>query len=81
MAATFNSNPQSSMSFFSSSSIIKKASGEVVADNDPVPLGLSFKESFKNESPLPATAGGTMGPSPTNTFTGPDSCLDIDYEF
>lgn len=50
-------------------------------DKDPQPFGLQFQEAFyMNENNSPEQ-GITMGQSPTNTPSGSDSCLDMDYEF
>jgi hypothetical protein len=69
--------------FFSHSSIFKKMTGEQIkSDQDPMPFGLSLQESFDKQTNLNEQKGiPSHGPSPTNCYTGSDSCLDLDVQF
>lgn len=65
--------------FFSHSSILKKPFEEWSTNNDdPTPFGLHLQEAFPDNQ-LPEN-GFSISQSPTNTPTGTDTCLDVDYE-
>lgn len=82
MMGTINESSFDNLRFFSNSCLFAKTGKDKKEiDNDPMPLGLSLQEPYQVDTQLPANSGGTMAPSPTNTITGSDSCLDIDIEF
>lgn len=68
------------VSFFSNSSIVQSKENASQLANDPKPFGLNYQEAFAAKGNAPEQ-GVTMGSSPTNTPSGSDGCLDMDYEF
>lgn len=65
--------------FFSKTSIVKNSNEQTELSADPKPFGLNFREEYKANQELSKQEGVTAGPSVTNTPSGPDGGVDIDW--